>query len=83
MSNISGQIKGGAIETVVEVPQGVKDGVNQVFSLSETPFEDTEVISVNGLVGFKNFDYVLFGTIVTFAVAPLTSDRILAIYRLA
>jgi len=68
-----------------EVPSGVIDGVNAIFTLANTPVSAAVVtIILNGLnmkQGASN-DYVISGTTVTFQAGqiPQTGDNLLADY---
>lgn len=65
-----------------EVPSGTKDGVNTIFTLAFTPFLDTEHVYLNGLLlnSGASEDYTISGPTITFAVAPLSTDKILVSY---
>lgn len=72
-------------DIVREVPAGVVDGVNAVFTLSNTPAAGTEHIWRNGQLqnlGGGN-DYTIVGNTVTFAVAPLVGSILLSSYLTA
>jgi hypothetical protein len=63
------------------VPTGTVNGVNAVFTLPTTPGSIVLVFR-NGLLqkpGGGN-DYTISGVTITFVVAPLTGDSLLAVY---
>jgi hypothetical protein len=65
-----------------EVPAGTKNGSNTAFTLANTPVAGSEMIFVGGALmnaGAGN-DYTISGTAITFAVAPLSTDIVLATY---
>ena len=67
-----------------EVPTGIKDDVNQDFSLSQTPLSENDMmVFVNGLLqkNGTSYDVTLSGNTLTFAVPPNESDMISATYR--
>jgi hypothetical protein len=63
-----------ALHTMVnrEVPTGVIDGTNAVFTLAHTPEPGTEMVFMNGLVqqAGAGDDYTISGPTITFPVAP-------------
>ncbi len=60
-----------------ETPTGSADGVNRVFTLSFTPKGSTLLITVNGAY---QFNYVLLGATITFAIAPAFGSILVASY---
>lgn len=68
--------------TVRETPAGAVNGVNTTFTLAFTPEVGTEEVYLNGLLqdeGGAN-DYTIVGVTITFAVAPLTGDKVRVTY---
>jgi hypothetical protein len=64
-----------------EVPTGLVNGVNTVFTLSSAPHSAKSVsIYLNGLLQRQSTDYSVSGTTVTFVTAPATAQRVLAKY---
>lgn len=64
-----------------EVPAGTINGSNTVFTLATTPSPDSEQIFVNGVRQKKSAnDYSISGATITFTLAPLTDDVLLADY---
>lgn len=66
-----------------EVPSGLINGSNKVFTLANTPTPGSEEVYLNGLLqhaGAGN-DYTISGDTITFATAPLTGDVVLVSYR--
>lgn len=55
-----------------EVPAGVIDGVNKIFTLANTPNSGTEQVFLNGVLqeAGVNGDYIISGKTITFGVAP-------------
>jgi hypothetical protein len=67
---------------VREIPTGVIDGVNTVFTLTNTPLTDSEQIFLNGLLqDARGVDYSISSTTVTFLSPPISGDRILVTYQ--
>jgi len=69
-----------------ETPSGAINGVNTVFTLSQTPSPSSSVeVYRNGLRLTPGVDYTLSGSVVTFVTAfvPQTSDTLLCSYRVA
>ena len=65
-----------------ETPAGSVDDVNTTFTLSYTPITPTALgVFQNGLYQKQGTDYTLAGQTITFAVAPLTGDVIVACYN--
>jgi hypothetical protein len=55
-------------------------GTNQVFTLSQTPLANSEVVSHNGLVLRSGVDYTIVGTTLTILENVMTGESIQAIY---
>lgn len=55
---------------VGELPQGVANGSNTVFTLAFTPLANGEAVYVNGSRKERNVDYTLAAATITFAAAP-------------
>lgn len=66
-----------------ELPSGVIDGNNKIFTLSETPINNTLHLYLNGLLQFngQGSDYELIGNTITFGNAPPIGSRINCTYR--
>lgn len=67
-----------------EVPAGIINGTNAVFTLSNTPTANTEQVFLNGIlqnVGAGN-DYTISGNTITFAIPPIVTDVILVNYTI-
>lgn len=65
-----------------ETPAGTVDGVNVTFTLANTPKAGTEHVYYNGVLqdpGVGN-DYTIAGSVITFAFAPVTPDKIRVSY---
>jgi hypothetical protein len=69
--------------SVLEAPEGVIDGKNTTFILSNTPIEETLDLQINGIgqnpLG-SSPDFTIKGKTITMKVAPEGSDWILARY---
>lgn len=65
---------------ISEVPSGTLNGVNTVFTLSQTPFNAEVIVTLNGLKQKKTVDYSISGLTITFVVAPDTDISIEAFY---
>lgn len=66
-----------------EIPSGDVNGINTVFTLSNTPILNSEHIYLNGLLqepGLSN-DYTISGTTITFVLPPLPGMKIICSYR--
>lgn len=67
---------------VREIPTGTKNGSNFTFSLDLAPVSGTEMVFLNGILqdaGAGN-DYTISTNIITMAVAPISTDKILVTY---
>jgi len=67
---------------VNDIPTGNVDGVNRIFLLHNTPYKDTEQISVNGLLLERVTDYTITGNVITFVNPVAVNSTILAKYFL-
>lgn len=63
-----------------EIPQGVLDGVNKDFTLSNDIVLDSEHVYLNGLLQDNGDDYVINGNVITFDLAPLSDSKIRCSY---
>ena len=56
-----------------EIPVGIIDGVNTIFSLAATPNPGTEQVFLNGIMqeSGESGDYTISGSTITFNVAPV------------
>lgn len=64
-----------------ETPSGTVNGSNTAFTLANTPTAGTELLWLNGLLQEPaGQDYTISGTGITFAVAPVSGDRIRCSY---
>jgi hypothetical protein len=67
---------------VRETPSGSVNGSNTAFTLANTPIAGTEEIYLNGLLQEPaGQDYTISGTAITYAVAPVSGDRLRASYQ--
>jgi hypothetical protein len=66
-----------------QTPAGAINGVNAVFTLSQTPSPATSLeVYRNGLLLSAGVDYTVSGTVITFiGVVPQSSDTLLCSYR--
>jgi hypothetical protein len=67
-----------------ETPGGIVDGVNNTFTLANSPSGSSLSLYRNGLYMSANFDYTLNGSAITFATgaAPQPADTLIANYRI-
>lgn len=64
-----------------EVLQGAVDGTNTVFTLSNTPAVNSQVIYYNGIAQWiSSGDYSLLGNTITFTVPPTKGSSLVAQY---
>jgi len=66
-----------------EIPSGLVNGINTVFTLSNIPIINSEHIYLNGLLqesGVTN-DYTISGNTITFVLPPLPNMKIICSYR--
>lgn len=80
-STFNGKL-GAASRVIREVPTGLMNGSNTVFTLGNTPISGTEEVFKRGLLmnaGAGN-DYTISGNTITFARAPISTDVILVNY---
>lgn len=59
-----------------EIPTGLVNSSNTVFTLGHTPTAGTEQIFLNGLMQTIATDYTISGGVITFLSAPITGDLI-------
>jgi hypothetical protein len=65
-----------------EVPTGVIDGVNLVFTMAQVPRNGSVMVYKNGVADFSpDLTVNEVGKTVTFAVAPTTNDKIHVCYE--
>jgi hypothetical protein len=66
-----------------ETPGGVIDGVNNTFTLANTPLGSSLMLFLNGLYTTANFDYTLTGQAIQFVAGaiPQPGDTLIASYR--
>ncbi len=67
-------------KNIREVPSGVVDGVNKIFTLTDTPLLNSEDIYINGQLRYPTVAYTLVGNTITFVVAPWSGALILTRY---
>jgi hypothetical protein len=65
-----------------EIPNGIIDGLNTIFTLNNIPVFDSVKISLNGLVQFRGIsrDYTISGNTITFSKAPKTNSKLFVCY---
>lgn len=77
------QSTGGTITLIdSEVPAGVVNGINQIFTLAQLPASGSLHLYKNGLRQRPTIDYTIVGQTVTFVLAPDVLSNLLADYRL-
>ena len=72
---------GGGSGFVQEIPSGTMNGINKVFTLSFAPspaasLQDT----LNGVLQVPSIDITVVGATITYTVAPVAADNMLATY---
>lgn len=72
---------GGFTPTTQEVPEGLIDGNNTVFTISNTPISETQNLYLNGIFQTEVRDYTLSGVTITFVTAPQTGDELTITYQ--
>jgi len=81
ITDLAGEIikRGGTF--ITEIPAGLVNGVNTVFTLSKAPTKANAIlVMLNGLGQAQGGDYALSGTTVNFVTAPSGADVIMAAY---
>lgn len=63
-----------------EVPTGLVNGANTVYTLANTPVAGTDEVFLNGLLQDITTDYGISGATITFVTAPATGDSVRAHY---
>ena len=64
-----------------EIPEGIKNGINQRFRLMNPPEFNSEHLFLNGVLqDGDGCDYVIHGNILTLKMAPSGSDKLLCTY---
>lgn len=63
-----------------ETPAGTVNGVNDTFTLTQTPLDGNLMLFRNGVLQAQGTDYTLSGGTVTFLVVPETGDTLSATY---
>jgi hypothetical protein len=72
----------GSTLVVREIPTGTINGVNAVFTLTNTPIIGSEQVFLNGLLqDARGMDYSISGAVITYLIPPLVGDRILVTYQ--
>lgn len=75
----------GASQAYQEVPAGIVDNTNQVFTLKNTPIARSEAVYKNGMLMRRNTDYLIADNVITFAndQVPQIGCSIVVDYRYA
>lgn len=63
-----------------EIPSGLIDGSNKIYTLANTPAIDTQSVYLRGLLQIPIIDYTIFESVITFVLAPLVGDSIAITY---
>jgi hypothetical protein len=64
-----------------EIPDGIRNGTNKRFRLSNPPEFNSEHLFLNGVLQEGDgCDYIMHGNIITMKVAPLFNDKLLCTY---
>jgi len=80
-SGVAASGTGGGGTAVSETPSGTLDGTNMTFGLSHTPLANTLTVYLNGIEQDLGRWVSVSGNTLTFTVAPLSIDYIVATYR--
>lgn len=64
-----------------EVPAGVIDSVNVMYTVAFMPYVGSQHMWLNGLLQHEGDDYTISGVTITFSSAPTSSSVILVSYR--
>lgn len=64
-----------------EVPQGLINGSNTVFTITKAPINNSEYLYLNGVLLERGGDYTLSGTTLNLIVVPQTGDKLVISYR--
>lgn len=64
-----------------EIPVGVKDGVNKIFTIPQTPIANSLIFIYNGDAQTRGIDYNYTGRTIQMEIAPTPQDNLLAIYN--
>lgn len=65
----------------IEIPIGIKDGVNTDFTLTYAPLAETLLVFKNGQTLTENIDYTFSGITIIFLIAPIETDNLLTKYN--
>lgn len=77
------QSTGGTITFIEnEIPAGVINGTNKIFTLVNLPASNSLKLYLNGLRQSITIDYTIAGQTITFVTAPNVPGKMLADYRL-
>lgn len=63
-----------------EVPSGTLNASNVTFSLTNTPISNTLHLYLDGILMKYAVDYTVVGNVITFTVAPVTGQTLVAYY---
>ncbi len=63
-----------------EVPIGVINGSNTVYTLVHNVLSGTQMVFLRGLLQQPSIDYIISNNIITFTIAPLIGDTLLVTY---
>ena len=64
-----------------EAPSGGINGVNTIFTLANTPNDDSLVLTRNGAALQLTDDYIISGNVITMSIAPESGDKLVAFYE--
>ena len=79
---IDGNTQLGVGTYIIEVPNGLINGINNIFTLTNIPTNNTQKVYLNGLlqmVGISK-DYTISGNTITFIKAPKINNKIIVSY---
>ena len=71
------------VDSNKEIPQGNVDGYNFIFTISQTPVEDSEHVWINGLLqkSGEDFDYTIYKNVIYLIEPPFEGSAIVCTYK--
>ena len=78
LSDITGSSTGNTMTT--EIPAGTINSSNATFTLSQTPLNNSIILTLNGVRQTPTTDYTLSGATITFTTAPFTGAIMVCSY---
>lgn len=69
-------------EVINEIPSGLINGSNAIFTLASLPIPDTEEVFLNGLKQLKPQDYNILGQTITLINSPMVGENLVVNYKI-